>query len=425
MFKKFLTVFIALVLSVTLCACTINIPVQPSTQSSSALIDTITSIIADYSYYDVSDEELAKMVVAAYSQAVGDDYAYYYTAEEFKELNESNVGNTQGIGISVIENTEYNCIEIMSVEPDSPALKAGLQRGDLVVAVGVGDNSEKVSELGFDMALKKLQGVAGTLCEFTVVRGENFGDPIPFSIMREAFVSSSVLFAKSKADSSVGIVKILQFNLTTPTQFCDAMESLIADGCTKFVYDLRDNPGGDLASVSAVLSRFYNEGDILIRTSSSIDPEKAQKTVSYCEAVNYGGDYSTCSVKKEDIAKYRNYPAAILINGYSASAAELFTAGMKDYGLATVVGETSYGKGCMQSIIDLSYYGLKGAMKLTTSFYFPPISDNYHGVGIVPDEGCEVVLSEEAAKLNPYSLLEENQAQDNQLARALEILKNK
>ena len=425
MFKKILAILVSALLAFSCCACTINIPIPPQTETSNDLISTITSIIEYYSYYDVSEEELGKMVVAAYSMAVGDDYAYYYTEEEFKELTESNVGNTQGIGISVVENTEYNCIEIMSVEPNSPALRAGLQRGDLIVAVGVGENREDVSEIGFDMALKKLQGVAGTLCEFTVVRDENFGSPIPFSVKREAFVSASVLFAKSKADGDVGIVKILQFNLSTPTQFCEAMESLIADGCTKFVYDLRDNPGGDLASVSAVLSRFYNEGDILIRTSTSIDPQKAQKTVSYCEEINYSGDYSTCNVKKEDIAKYRNYPAAILINGYSASAAELFTAGMHDYGLATVVGETSFGKGCMQSIIDLSYYGLKGAMKLTTSFYFPPISDNYHGVGIVPDEGCEVVLSEEAAKLNPYSLLEENQAQDNQLARALEILKNK
>ena len=130
-------------------------------------------------------------------------------------------------------------------------------------------------------------------------------------------------------------------------------------------------------------------------------------------------------MKAEDIAKYRNYPAAILINGYTASAAELFTSGMKDYGLATVIGEVSYGKGCMQSIIDLSIYDLPGAMKLTTSFYFPPISDNYHGIGVLPDDGYEVVLSEEAAKVNPYSLLDDNQALDNQLSAALEFLKNK
>ena len=202
------------------------------------------------------------------------------------------------------------------------------------------------------------------------------------------------------------------------------MESLIAEGCNKFVYDLRNNPGGDLNSVSAVLSRFYNEGDIIIRTRYRGDSEEEMEA-RYCEAVNYGGDYKGCSIKKEDIGKYRNYPAAIIVNDGTASAAELFTSGMKDYGLATVVGETTYGKGCMQSIISLESFKLPGAMKVTTAFYYPPISDNYHDVGISPDSGYEVKLSEDASKVNIYSLLDSNQELDNQLDAALLALKNK
>ena len=290
MLKKITAIIIAAVLSLSLVSCTINIPISQSPERSESLISTITSIIEGYSYYDVSEEELAKMVVAAYAATTGDAYAYYYNAEEYDELVSSNVGNTQGIGISVTENTEYSCIEVLSVEPNSPAQAAGVCSGDLIVAVGIGENSEKVSDLGFELALTKLQGVAGTVCEFTVVRNENFGSPIPFSILREAFVSSSVLYAVSRQDSSVGIVKILQFNLITPAQFCEAMESLISGGCTKFVYDLRDNPGGDLASVTAVLSRFYNERDVVIRTSSSADPQTAYTSASHCKPITYSGD---------------------------------------------------------------------------------------------------------------------------------------
>lgn len=123
---------------------------------------------------------------------------------------------------------------------------------------------------------------------------------------------------------------------------------------------------------------------------------------------------------------YRKYPAAVLINENSASAAELFTGTMKSYGLATIVGETSFGKGCMQSIISLSQFdnSLKGAIKMTTAFYRPHGMDNYHGKGIEPTEGYSVKLSEEAKKMNIYKLLyPENQALDNQLTLALSALK--
>ena len=426
--KKILLSIIAAVLALSMSSCLL--PVNPGitsgTSNESKLVSTVGELLEDYSYYDfeLTDEQKAKGVVAAYREATGDKYAYYYTAEEFEALTADNIGETQGIGITIIENVEHKCIEIISVLPNSPALKAGVEAGDLIVAVGIGDKAESVSELGYEMAIKKLQGVAGTMCDFAVVRNGNFDEVIEFSVLREKFTSQSVMYAISKADSSVGIVKILEFNLTTPTQFSEAMESLIAEGCNKFVYDLRNNPGGDLNSVSAVLSRFYNEGDIIIRTRYRGDSEEEMEA-RYCEAVNYGGDYKGCSIKKEDIGKYRNYPAAIIVNDGTASAAELFTSGMKDYGLATVVGETTYGKGCMQSIISLESFKLPGAMKVTTAFYYPPISDNYHDVGISPDSGYEVKLSDDASKVNIYSLLDSNQELDNQLDAALLALKNK
>lgn len=410
-----------LVLSFGLSSCTFltDLPNLPDdTDDGGTTVDEIVkAMLEHFSYYDVdiSDEDLAYATVSAYIAKTGDKYARYYNEEEYAELVRENEGDTQGIGITVTENSENKLIEIISVLPDTPAERAGLEAGDLIVQIGIGDSAESVEELGYEPALKKLQGVKGTLCEFGVKR-EGSDEIIEFSVLREEFTSESVLYTTSVADRSIGIVKIVQFDLTTPTQFDAAMEALIASGCNKFVYDVRSNPGGDLASITAVLSRFLNAGDTVIRT----EDRSGNMETQYCGVVSgYKNGYETCNVTSADIGKYRNYPAAALVNGGTASAAELFTGNMKDYGLAKIVGTQTYGKGCMQSIYSLG----TGAIKMTTAFYYPPLSDNYDGVGISPDEGYVVELSEAAAKINLYKLLrDEYQAQDNQLAAAVAYL---
>ncbi len=410
-----------LVLSFGLASCTFlpNLSDLPdNTETGDPTVDEIVKAMLErFSYYDVdiSDEDLAYATVSAYIAKTGDKYARYYNEEEYAELVRENEGDTQGIGITVTENSENKLIEIISVLPDTPAERAGLEAGDLIVQIGIGDGAESVEELGYEPALKKLQGVKGTLCEFGVKR-EGSDEIIEFSVLREEFTSESVLYTTSVADRSIGIVKIVQFDLTTPTQFDAAMEALIASGCNKFVYDVRSNPGGDLASITAVLSRFLNAGDTVIRT----EDRSGNMETQYCGVVSgYKNGYETCNVTSADIGKYRNYPAAVLVNGGTASAAELFTGNMKDYGLAKIVGTQTYGKGCMQSIYSLG----TGAIKMTTAFYYPPLSDNYDGVGISPDEGYVVELSEAAAKINLYKLLrDEYQAQDNQLAAAVAYL---
>lgn len=394
--------------------------------SGNKLLDTLGSMLEFYSYYeyDFTDEQMAKALVASYKEVTGDKYAFYYTEAEFKQMNDENLGKNQGIGVIIAENTEFGCIEIVSVLPESPAEKAGVKVGDLIAAVGIKDNAENVVGMDFDIVAQMVRGEVGTLCEFAVARNKDFSNLIEFSILREEFVSKSVIYAKSKSDPSIGIVKILQFDLVTPKHFCEAMESLIKDGCKKFIYDVRGNPGGDLNSVSAVLSRLYKSGDIIIRTEDKFSKD-GEKEIIYCEPVGYKDDYADCSVSKMDIGKYRAYPAAVLVDANTASAAELFASGMKDYGLAVIVGETTYGKGSMQSIFSLDYFDLPGAIKMTTAYYYPPISDNYNGVGVIPNEGYNVVLSEEASNINIYTLLNESQELDNQLAAAIEALKNR
>ncbi len=360
----------------------------------------------------------------AYVAATGDPYAEYYTAEEYLALQASTAGDSEGIGINVINTTveingvEWKSIRVINVMKDSPAQKHGLQVGDNILYVGVGENAESVHALGYDMALSRLKGPAGTTAEFTVYR-EGEPNPISFTIPRGKVTTTSVYFHQHASDPAVGVIKIAQFDLTTPTQFSEAMDGLIAQGCTRFVFDVRYNPGGDLLSIQGVLSYFLEEGDVVIRTKSAAG-ETSQSTVA---PVTYEGSYAGCSVKAEDIGKYRTVggaplKAVILCNGSTASAAELFVATFRDYGLADTVGTTTFGKGSMQTIWNLAPYGYNGALKLTTAKYFSAKDEaGYDGKGISPTVTEE--LSAEAAEYNIYELPD---ALDNQLAKALEQL---
>lgn len=378
-------------------------------------LELLDTLFTAWSYFGVDDEAVMDGLLKAYASASGDKYAEYYTAEEFAAMTAENAGEMQGIGINIIENAEYGCIEVISVMPDSPALAAGLQPGDLIVYVGIGETKESVSALGYTQAVTKLQGVAGTRAEFVVRRGEGYSEEIEFSVERGYITTQSVTYRVCATDNTVGIVKIVQFDLTTPTQFCQAVDALKATpGVDKFVFDVRYNPGGDLQSILAVLSYFLNEGDVIISTLDNTGAESILKVQTSVQK----GDYAGCSVSAEDIGKYKDLKCVVLANGSTASAAELFTANFRDYNIAPIVGTTTYGKGSMQSIVALDGYGYPGGLKLTTRMYFPPCGESYEGVGIAPD--VEVELDEALANVNIYKI---SDADDNQLQRAIQEIK--
>lgn len=371
-----------------------------------------------YSFEETDEETRLAAALKAYMHATGDKYAYYYTEEEYAALMSSTAGNSEGIGINIINTTalingaEYKVIRIIHVMKDSPAEKEGLRMGDLIFAAGIGEEMETIHELGYDMALSRLQGEAGTKAEFTVLRPRADGyDKLEFSILRDKVTTSSVYYHKHATDPSVGVIKLLQFDLTMPQQFSEAVDELMSQGCTKFVFDVRYNPGGDLQSIRAVLSYFLKEGDILIRTKQKGGDEEITKVAP----ISHSGDYAGCSVAAEDIGKYRDLNAVVLCNASTASAAELFVATFRDYKLAPVVGTKTLGKGSMQSIIPLSRYGYSGALKLTTAMYYPASGEGYDGIGITPD-----VIEELDAALADINIYEIKDSQDNQLQKALE-----
>jgi carboxyl-terminal processing protease len=435
---KLSSLFLALLLCLSLTSCfnfgssggnlgpIINGNVNSSQNSEFPELDLIHQLFEQLSVYDLDREVLMTAVLKAYAEATGDVYAAYYTPEELEAVTSDNQGEMQGIGVSVVNDVldidgfNYSVLTIISVFQGSPALDAGLRMGDHVYAV---TNSEgethTVQELGYDNAIASIRGVSGTKAAFIVLRPVAGGtyEQLTFEIERKKITTESVTGRVYEADPTIGIIKIAQFDLTTPTQFSATMDSLIEKGCRKFIFDVRYNPGGDLASIEAVLSTFLQKGDVMISTVYKNGTGTSDKV----DVVNsHTGAYASCNVSKKDIGKYRDYEFAVLTNEYTASAAELFTSNLRDYELATLVGVTTYGKGCMQSMYDLAYWGVPGALKLTTAWYLPPSGENYHDIGIAPD--IEVKLDESLIEEygNVYLIPDDK---DPQLMAAVNALK--
>lgn len=355
--------------------------------------NSIASRVADFdelfrSYYirDIDDDKLIDSVLKGYVAGTGDTYAEYMTEEEYASFMESMSGEYQGIGITVTQNSVYNCIEVISVLPDSPADEAGVKVGDLIGIVG----GEYVSDIGYNVAVSKLRGLAGTKADFTVFRGDDHSETAEFSIEREYMESLSVESrVYDGVEGKIGVIDISSFDAKTPDQFKVAVGKVIDDGAEAIVFDVRNNPGGELNSVVSILDYLLPEGPI-IRISDS------------------QGNETTIDSDENEI----NIPMAVIVNGSTASAAELFTAALKDYEKAVVVGTTTYGKGSMQTILSLPD---DSALKVTYRLYSPPFSENYDGVGIKPDVEIEPDLSADGAS----TVTDEN---DNQLQRAFEVL---
>lgn len=341
---------------------------------------------------EIDETALMDGILKGYVYGSGDKYAAYYPAEEFQSYMESLQGDMQGVGIHVIYNAEYGAIEIINVMPDSPALEAGVEPGDMIIYVGVGEEAESVSELGYYGALAKLQGKAGTTAEFTVARGDHYSETVEFSILRGYVTEQTVMHHVYEADKTVGIVKISSFDMATPEQFFSAVEAIREAGCDKLVLDVRYNPGGELTSICEVLDYLLPEGPV-IRT---VDKTGKEETI-------YVSD------KKE-----LDMPMAVLVNGSTASAGELFCSALQDYDKATIVGTVTYGKGCMQTIRQLSD---GSGLSVTYRYYCPPFSENYDGVGVQPDVTVE--LDEALQSKNIYKITD---AEDNQLHAAVEAV---
>ena len=379
-------------------------------------ISLIDEIFTRYSLYDTDGNLLLDAMLKAYADASGDDYAAYYTKQELQEMQDRFNGKMVGVGISYVRYNEPKGLMITDVMPNTPAAGAGLERGDVIIAVQNGeDPAVSCLEDGYAAVVAAMAGEAGSTVKVTVDRTLHGGVQQTFDITRAVFDTTPVMYYVSTTDSTVGVVRITEFDTSTPAQFKAAIADLQSKGCTAFVFDLRNDPGGDLKPLMAMASYFLQENDV-VYTERYKDGSKDTYVV---KAVTYDdGYYNGCSVAADEIGQYRDLKCSVLVNENTASAAELFTAVLRDYELATVVGTTTYGKGILQSIFDLSEYGYAGGLKLTVGYYDPPCGVNYHKKGITPD--VEVNLSGDKDPVLVNLLTEE---QDDQLRRAIQIVR--
>ena len=405
------------------------VPSTPSQEQSELFdqMEIIDRLFRSATVLDLDEEALMAGILKGYVAATGDVYAEYFTADEYQSQLDTNNGKMCGIGVSVVNGVlnvngvECQVITIANVYPESPAEAAGVLPGDHIVYVGIGEDRRMVNEIGYTQALDLMKGEEGTQCAFTVLRrpaGSSEGTPyeeVEITATRQVFTTRSVTFRTYTPDKTVGIIRLTGFDNTTCPQLIEAVETLKSEGCTSFVLDLRGNPGGLLTAVEDVLILFLQEDDPII-TIKDASGKETTTTVS----CNKAGKLMCGSgaLTREDIGKYRDLKISLLVNDYSASAAELFTSNIRDYELGTIVGTQTYGKGCGQTTFSLSKYGYDGALKLTTFYYSSPLGDYYDGVGITPHVVVE--LSEEAQSYNINLLPDEL---DNQLAAAVESMK--
>lgn len=347
---------------------------------------TIDAYLREYYIGEMDEELISQALAAALLHASGDAYAYYFTPEEYAEESMSYQGNAVGIGIMVTYR-EDGYIEILRVFDGAPASEAGIKMGDVIIAV----DGKDVAELGYEGSTEAIRGEPGTDVTVTVKRGE---ENLDITAIRQKYIQQTVdghMYKDGATEKKIGVVQIYSFNESTTEQFKKEVTALIEAGAEGLVFDVRDNPGGTLDSVVAMLDFLLPEGKIVRITDKN------------------GNEVQTYTSDKNCI----DLPMAVLTNGSSASAAELFTSALKDYEKAVSVGTKSYGKGTMQIMLPLPD---GSAFKFSYMYYSPPFSENYHGVGITPE--IEVTLPEGTAI---HYLTDEN---DPQLAAAVEHIIN-
>ncbi|MBO5982150.1 MAG: S41 family peptidase [Clostridia bacterium] len=347
-------------------------------------LSEIEKIVNGYFVGDIDPELLSDAVCSAYLAALGDKYTMYHTAEEMAEYLSTSEGNYVGIGVQVSYDAETQGIYIITVFPDSPAMEAGLLVGDVILQV----EDIVCSEETYFQAVNAVKGESGTEVTLKVKKGDKIEDVT----MTRRKVENVSVFYRTIDDTAV--IEVLQFTQTTAADFRKALEQAKKDNVKHYVFDMRNNGGGDLNAIVEVLDMLLPKGTIL--TASDKNGTVIQT-------------YS--STDKESL----DAPMAVLINGNTASAAELFTAALRDYDKAVTVGTTTYGKGEMQSLITLPD---GSGVRISTYFYNPPCGINYEGIGIIPD--IEIELPEELA--NKYYLITDEE--DVQLQKALEAVKN-
>ena len=346
-----------------------------------AIEDVIDAHFYDYKDTDLTVDDMRDGLFDGLVRSLDDRYAQYFSKEELEAEIADNQGVYYGIGayVSLAENGYPMLSGIMD---DTPAQKADLHAGDIVVEV----DGVSTYDMSLDEVVGYIKGEEGTVVTLKIFR-EGEDDYLDIDVTRGAIESKTVTY--EMMDDKVGYIRIVRFDYVTIEQFDEAYSDLQAQGAKGLILDLRDNPGGLVTAVMGVADRFLPEGVLFSEETSD-----GNRTNYMCE----GHD-------PIDI------PLVVLVNGYSASAAEILSGAIRDYGVGMLVGTTTYGKGIVQDTYRLSD---GSAVELTVGAYYLPNGDNIQGTGIEPDVEIEL----DAEKYYDKGI-------DDQLNKGIAIVKDK
>ena len=335
---------------------------------------------------DTSEEEAG--IYQGFLSGLNDPYAVYYTPDELTSFLDETNGSYCGIGALVSQNVQTGVSTIVRVFEGSPAEEAGILPGDALYKV------DGIEVIGMDLSLlvnNYVKGEEGSQLTITVYR-ENSGEYNDITLTRRPIDVQTV--SGKMLDEEIGYISVAEFDRVTADQFKSKIEELQGEGMKRLIIDLRNNPGGEVTTVVSMADYILKDGGRILTVANKKGTEETYDA--------------------ED-GHSLEIPMVVLVNGNSASASEVFTGAMKDYGVATIVGTKTFGKGIVQTLMPLSD---GSAIKLTTDHYYTPNGNDIHGKGIEPD--LEVELDEEAAQ--EVVIPEEK---DNQLQKAVEVVKGK
>lgn len=313
-------------------------------------LNAIDSVLESFYFGDVDDETAKDNIYKAYLSSYGDKYTMYYTADEYKALKESTNGKFYGIG-AVCQLSGEGGVLLVDVYDNGAGYQAGLRSGDRVVNV----DGRDITGMELSSAVALIKGDKGTSVTLEVIRGT---ERLTFSAVRDAVEAKTVSY--TLLDNNIGYLSISQFEEVTTKQFKAAVEDLQSQGMKGLVIDIRNNPGGLLDTVVGMLKYMLPDG-LIVYTEDKQGNRK--------------------EYKGQDNDEF-NLPLAVIVNGNSASASEIFAGAIQDYGKGTIIGTQTYGKGIVQTVKPLTD---GSAIKFTIAKYFTPKGQDIHGKGVTPD----------------------------------------
>lgn len=347
-------------------------------------VNLLSDVIDQYYYKDITDEEKMEGIYKGLMSSTNDKYTDYYSPKEFKDLMVTMEGDYGGIGATLSQDKVTKEVSVVEVYEGSPAARAGLERGDIVISV----DGHLGTDESLDDFVQRIRGEEGTSIEMVYKRDDQ---EHTIEITREEVIVPSV--SHRMLDDKIGYIRISSFVNGTQKDFEDALADLQGQGMQGIVFDMRDNGGGMVDSVVAILDDILPAGTVVYTMDKSGKRE----------------DYTSDDAKKIDI------PVTVLVNENTASAAEIFTGAIRDFNYGTIIGTNTFGKGIVQSTVPLSD---GSAVKITVATYYTPSGECIHEKGIKPDIELEFSYADE----NPT---EYDELKDNQVQKAMEVLGEK